>query len=138
MLRRSTGAGVVIRVSVNSLKKYCLPNMKTERMAIHCRQLGFLWLRFALYWLLLAPGAAHTALPPKYQNTKDLNIIVEFIRQHDRLLAELKRINFEDYTVHYGDGCTASFERQAMLKPTGWVGPDSPLIFKKSTCSLDF
>ncbi|MFZ5774235.1 MAG: hypothetical protein ACOY3Z_01950 [Thermodesulfobacteriota bacterium] len=87
--------------------------------------------------LLLAPGITYAALPPQYQNTKDLDVIVEFIKQHERILATLESIDFENYTVHYSNGCVATFERKGLPKPPGWVGPADPLVFKKSTCPID-
>ena len=37
------------------------------------------------------------ALPPKYQNLKDLEVLVEFIKAHDMISSALKSIDLETY-----------------------------------------
>lgn len=88
--------------------------------------------------LLLAPAITYAALPPKYQNMKDLDVIVGFIKQHEEILSTLESIDFENYTVHYRNGCVATFERETSPKFPGWVGPADPLVFKKSTCPIEY
>lgn len=95
-------------------------------------------LKSTLLVLLFAPGMTYAALPPKYKNMKDLDVIVEFIKQHERILSGLESIDFKNYAVHYGNGCIATFERKVIPKPQGWVGPAGPLEFKTSTCPIDY
>jgi hypothetical protein len=85
----------------------------------------------------LAPGITYAALSPQYQNTKDFDVIVNFIKQHKQVLSTLESIDFKDYSVHYGNGCVATFERKDIPKPQGRVGPADPLEFRKSTCPID-
>lgn len=94
-------------------------------------------LKKLLLLLILTPGVTYAALPPRYQNMKDLNVMINFITQHEQILSSLKSIDFQNYTVHYSGECVASFEREYIPKPDGWVGPADPLVFKKSTCPID-
>lgn len=84
--------------------------------------------------LLLVSQITYAALPPRYQNAKDLDVMVGFVKEHPLILSSLKSIDFEYHTIHYGNGCTAIFGREQIQKPQGWVGPADPLEFKKSTC----
>ena len=79
--------------------------------------------------------SALAALPPQYQNTKDLDVMVGYIESHPEVASTLESIDFLKYTVNFGDGCKAVFGRKATTKPPGWVGPADPLEFKESTCS---
>lgn len=87
--------------------------------------------------VVLACGAARAALPPQYQNAKDLDVMVRFIGQHDRVAASLRTIDVVNFVVHYGDGCQAVFGRRVIPKAQGWAGPADPLEFKRSNCPLD-
>lgn len=86
---------------------------------------------------IFIPAIALAALPPKYQNLKDLNVMTEFVKKHDRVMETLKSIDFKNRQVIYGDDCIASFGRAYKPKPKGWVGPADPLEFKKSTCDFE-
>ena len=81
---------------------------------------------------------AHAALPPKYQNRRDLEDILAFIQQHPRIEAGLNAIDLDAYTVRYERECIATFVRDVQPKPPGWVGPLDPIIFKSSSCDLDY
>lgn len=82
-------------------------------------------------------GIASAALPPQYQNMKDLDVIVEYIREHPEVASGLKSIDLGTLTVYYGHHCKAVFGRQAIVKPPGWAGPAAPLELKRSGCSDD-
>ena len=82
-------------------------------------------------------GIASAALPPQYQNMKDLDVIVEYIREHPEVAAGLRSIDLGALTVYYGHHCKAVFGRKAIAKPPGWVGPADPLELKSSGCSDD-
>ena len=82
-------------------------------------------------------GIASAALPPQYQNMKDLDVIVEYIRAHPEAAAGLRSIDLGALTVYYGHNCKAVFGRKAIAKPPGWVGPADPLELKSSGCSDD-
>ena len=87
--------------------------------------------------LLLSVMTAKAALPPQYQNAKDLDVMVEFTKQHSEIISTLRQIDLDGYIVRYGDGCEARFGRKLQLRPPGWVGPAAPLVFKESNCPLD-
>ena len=76
------------------------------------------------------------ALPPRHQNARDLNVIIDFIQKNRTVIATLKSVDFEKLIVHYGDDCKALFARKVTPKPAGMVGPADPLAFQSSTCSL--
>ena len=88
--------------------------------------------------LLFLALPAQAALPPQYQNRRDLEVMLTFIQQHPRVEAGLNGIDLHAYTVRYERECIASFMRDVQPKPQGWVGPLDPLIFKESTCALDY
>ena len=75
------------------------------------------------------------ALPPEYQNIKDLKVIVNYIEDNEKILSTLESIDFENFTVRYNNGCIATFGRKHTPKPEGWVGPADPLEFKTTSCS---
>ncbi|MBT5229711.1 MAG: hypothetical protein HOM11_05485 [Methylococcales bacterium] len=76
------------------------------------------------------------ALPPQYQNMDDLEVMVGFVKQHERVAGSLRLINLEEYTVYFGDDCKATFHRKHIPKAEGWVGPADPLEFDLSTCPI--
>lgn len=77
------------------------------------------------------------ALPPIYQNKKDLNVMMEFIESHKKVLSTLQAINFKAKVIHFGDDCKVVFGRKTRSKPAGWVGPAASLEFKRATCDID-
>ena len=86
---------------------------------------------------ILFPQCSIAALPPKYQNEKDLDVMIRFVKEHQQVMSTLKSIDFKKFMVYFGDDCKASFRRERTPKPEGWVGPADPLVFKSSTCSLN-
>ena len=77
---------------------------------------------------------AIAALPPQYQNVKDLEVMVNYVKANPDVAATLKSIDLENQTVNYGKNCQATFERKPTTKPMGWVGPAEPLQFKAANC----
>ena len=88
--------------------------------------------------LSLTALQAFAALPPQYQNRRDLEVMLEFIHAHPRVEAGLNAIDLDAYTVRYGRDCIARFVRESSPKPPGWVGPADPLVFASATCPLDY
>lgn len=88
--------------------------------------------------ILLNTSLSLAALPPKYQNDKDLNVIVNFIKQHPKIIASLKTIDFGSKTIHFDENCIVNFGRKNIKRADGWVGPAAGLEFKKSNCELDY
>lgn len=87
-------------------------------------------------FLLLWGQVASSALPPQYQDAKDLDAMVAFVKKNEHVLLTLERIDFSKVSVYYNGGCEARFKRKGFPKFPGWVGPADPLVFYKSTCSL--
>ncbi len=76
------------------------------------------------------------ALPPRYQNMNDLNVMVDFIKEHDRVMSSLKSIDLRRKIVYFGNGCQAIFERKRIRRRVGSVGPAAPLVFAHATCDI--
>ncbi len=85
--------------------------------------------------LLTLPSSA--ALPPLYQNAKDLDVMVEFVQKHPEVLQQLRRIDLEKKQVLFSKRCVAYFHRAPQVRPQGWVGPAAPLVYHKSNCTID-
>lgn len=92
---------------------------------------------FALIMFLMCSHISNAALAPKYQNMKDLEVMVEFVKKHEKVMSTLKTIDFENFTVYFGTDCKITFERKVIPKPSGWAGPAAPLVFNTANCSLN-
>ena len=79
-------------------------------------------------------GLAQAALPPKFQNEKDLDVMLSYVKTHPDVLSSLQAIDLGILTIYYGDGCSAEFTRKVVDRPAGWVGPAEPLVLKKNFC----
>ena len=79
---------------------------------------------------LLLSQYTMAALPTKYQNMRDLDAIIKFIKSHDVIMASLKSIDFEESTVYFGYRCQALFGRTKVKREQGWTGPASSFEFK--------
>ena len=86
--------------------------------------------------LMLALSPVHAALPPQYQNTEDLEVMTDYIRQNVEVISTLESIDFRSYTVYFNKGCKAVFGRKESMVPDAWKqpGPAEPLEFKRLTC----
>jgi len=89
---------------------------------------------FLILIILFIAFSAHAALDSKYQNPKDLEVMVRFVKEHPRVISSLQSIDFENHTVYYAPNCKAYFGREEVFTPGGWVGPASDLKFTGSTC----
>lgn len=87
--------------------------------------------------VLTGVGIPSAALPPQYQNMKDLDVILEYIRAHPAVCSGLKLTDLSPMTVYYGHNCKVVFGIKASPKPPGWVGPADPLELQSSGCSDD-
>ncbi len=88
--------------------------------------------------VFLFAGTAQSALPPSAQNLSDLHQMVRFVEQHKLIAETLNSINLDEKTVYYMGGCKAYFERNAVVRPPGWVGPSPALKFSHSTCRIKY
>ena len=90
---------------------------------------------FSTLFILSSAEMSIAALPPQYQNVKDLEVMVNYVKTNPDVAATLKSIDLENKTVNYGANCRAIFERKPSTKPVGMVGPAEPLQFKAVNCS---
>ena len=77
------------------------------------------------------------ALPPRYQNMKDLKVMIDFLEKHPVVMAELKLIDMESFIIHYGVDGEVRFGREVIKRKQGWVGPAAPLEFKRANREID-
>jgi hypothetical protein len=82
-------------------------------------------------------GISEAALPPQYQNQRDLNVMVEYIREHPIVASVLKQISLKNFTIYFDDSCEVIFGRQEIDRPYLMPGPLAPLEFKRATCPVD-
>lgn len=82
-------------------------------------------------------SSASAALAPQYQNPKDLDVLIAFIKQHPKVMSSLISIDFRLKTVTYSEDCVAKFARAQKPTPPGWVGPAAPLEFSSSNCPIE-
>jgi len=89
--------------------------------------------------ILLFGSVAEAALPPVYQNAKDLAVMVNFIENNEGVMEQLKVIDFENKKIHFGvfsaDECHVAFKREVQERPFGWVGPAGPLVHDYTMCN---
>ena len=86
---------------------------------------------------LLISSAATAALAPNYQNIRDLEVMLQFLREHSYVAGTVTSLDLRQYVIHFGKDCQATFEREPrdMSKPP-MPGPQAPLVFKSANCSL--
>jgi len=89
--------------------------------------------------LVLGAVSASAALPPRYQNSKDLAVMVNWLEENPNVLAQLKVIDFENKKIHFGvfsaDECHAAFTREVVERPFAWFGPAEPLTHDYTICN---
>ena len=93
--------------------------------------------KFSCLALCFFTGSAGAALPPDYQNEKDLLAIVSYIKSDHEVLSSLRLIDLPELTVYYGDSCRVQFARKLVKRDAGWVGPAEPIEFKAKECADD-
>ena len=84
--------------------------------------------------VLLCSGVVQAALPPQFQNEKDLDVMLSYVKSNPDVLSSLQAIDLGILTVYYGEGCSAEFTRKVVERPAGWTGPAEPLVLKKNFC----
>ena len=80
---------------------------------------------------------AQAALPPDFQNEKDLADIIAYIKSDHEVLSDLRVIDLAELAVYYGDSCRIQFARKVVKREAGWVGPKEPIEFKAKDCVDD-
>lgn len=83
---------------------------------------------------LVVSSVTSAALPPRYQNERDLDVLVSFVHSHPEVLESLRSIDFDRMQVRYGSDCVAQFGR-GEVPPM--PGPAPALRFESSTCPIN-
>lgn len=81
-------------------------------------------------------ASAEAALAPSAVNVRDLQTMVRFIEQHQKVASTLERIDFDELIVVFDRGCRAYFERKKPGFFTSKPGPQAGIFFKSSSCTL--
>ena len=79
--------------------------------------------------------SAFAALAPQYQNIKDLDVMVSYVKQHPAVIANIKSIDMQKYVIHFGADCSVQFTRAATF--SNRPGPAAALIFKSASCPVE-
>ena len=58
--------------------------------------------KIAIILLLCCSQSSFSALPPAFQNTKDLDVMLRFIKSHPKVLSTLQSIDFKHKNVYFG------------------------------------
>jgi len=93
--------------------------------------------RLLCFVLYLLTSISHAALPPDFQNEKDLADILTYIKSNHEVLSDLRVIDLAELTVYYGESCRIQFARKVVKREVGWVGPAEPVEFKAKDCMDD-
>ena len=86
---------------------------------------------------LMVVVAARAALPPQFQNAKDLDVMVEFVKKHALVMSSLRSVEVQRLVVNFGTDCQVVFGRVSTPKQPDLPGPQGALEFKTSTCPVD-
>lgn len=81
--------------------------------------------------------AASAALAPNAQRLIDLEVMVDFARQHREVATRLRFIDVEKAVVAWAEGCEAHFSRPVVMHLPGWAGPQPRLKYDRSNCELE-
>ncbi len=98
-------------------------------------------MKLALFFFSAMLISSFAALPPQYQNSNDLKVMVDWLHlpENEMVLSDLKSISLENYSIiysnpHQGEDCQILFKRKVVDHPRGWVGPAAKLEFYKNIC----
>jgi len=81
-------------------------------------------------------ASAHAAIAPRHVSMQDLQVMVDFVGQYQKLAETLDSIDFKNKTIHFDGQCTAVFKRKDN-SIFNFKGPVPPLEFKRSNCALE-
>ncbi|MBT6501807.1 MAG: hypothetical protein HOK67_18125 [Deltaproteobacteria bacterium] len=85
--------------------------------------------------MFLLGQSASAALSPRYRNIRDLDSMVEFIKEHPSIAASLESIDFKNHTIHFTNGCKAVFVYPTLpAEREKLPGPGPSLEFKRPNC----
>jgi hypothetical protein len=89
--------------------------------------------------LFIVSMNAQSALSPTSLKLRDLNTLVDFIQQHDKVADTLESIDLLNYIVIFGRGCEVRFVRaKQSLLSSSRPGPQPDIQFEKSNCPLTY
>ncbi|VXD00233.1 conserved exported hypothetical protein [Pseudomonas sp. 9AZ] len=80
---------------------------------------------------------AIAALAPDTQKLTDLEVMVDFARQHREVAARLRFIDVEKSVIAWTEGCEAHFSRPTVMHFPDWAGPQPRLKYDRSNCELE-
>jgi hypothetical protein len=84
--------------------------------------------------MAISPLSAPAALSPVFQNERDLNVMVDFVRSHPFVLESLRSVDLEQRVIRYGDACKAQFDRPRSTITMPGASPS--LQFIGSNCPI--
>ncbi|MGH1372739.1 MAG: hypothetical protein ACRBBW_11920 [Cellvibrionaceae bacterium] len=82
--------------------------------------------------------SAHAALAPSVVTIRDLDVLVAFVKQHQKVADTLEMIDMRTHSILFDGDCLASFERPTSWNPMSRPGPQAEIEFKDATCSLEY
>ena len=85
--------------------------------------------------MFLLGQSASAALSPRYRNIRDLDAMVEFIKEHPGIAAGLEFIDFKNHTICFTNGCKAVFGYPTLpAERERLPGPGPSLELKRPNC----
>jgi len=93
--------------------------------------------RVAIAVLLGWSVLGNTALAPSAVHLRDLDTMLDFIREHQYVAMSLESINLISLTIFYNNNCEAKFARsKSSVLSFGRPGPQPGIEFKSSSCPI--
>ena len=93
--------------------------------------------RAAVLILLGWSASVYSALAPSAVHLRDLDTMIDFIREHQYIAITVKSIDLVSLTIFYNNNCEAKFVRSKPNLLKIWrPGPQPGIEFKSSNCPL--
>lgn len=93
----------------------------------------------ALYlFMIFVSAPSHSALAPSVVTLRDLDVMMKFVAEHQKVADTLELIDMESHSVFFDGGCRATFERKKSWNPLSRPGPQAKIRFKESSCPLSY
>ena len=94
--------------------------------------------RASIVVLLGWSASVYSALAPSAVNLRDLDTMVDFVREHPYVAMTLESIDLLSLSVFYNQHCEIKFVRsKPSLLSLGQPGPQPNIKFTVSTCPLN-
>lgn len=91
---------------------------------------------FVVFLVMAMAIPAYAALPPAENNLRDVRAMVNFLREHPYVAANLNTIDIGNRLIMFNGGCFVYFQRVERELNPDRVGSQPVLQFYKSTCPL--